>query len=500
VIIPELRKMGDRWRADPAAFIEEALIDPETNRPFVLTDAQRRFLARAFELTPDGRLRYPELLFSGPKKIGKTAFAAMLTLYVVLVLGGRFAEAYLLANDLEQSTGRVFQAIKRIVAASPLLASDAIVTKEKIEFPSSGATITALASDFAGAAGANPTISVFDELWAYTSERSHRLWDEMVPPPTRKIACRLTVTYAGFSGESKLLEGLYNRGLTAEQIAPDLYAADGQLTYWSHQFSAPWQTEGWREQMRRQLRPNGYLRLIENQWVTSERRFVEPEWWEACVDPEARPVLSDPHLVVHAAVDASTKRDSTAIAVVSFDNATKRVRLIWHRIFQPTPAEPLDFEATVEATLLELRQRFRVQSIRYDPYQLASTAQRLQRRGLPMWEFPQTTGNLTEASSNLYELIRGHNLAAYPDPDIALAIRRAVALETPRGWRITKEKASHKIDVVVALAMAALDAVHSGQSAAAQVAVPIVVTSPRGFSEFASETDTWAAYQASRRL
>jgi hypothetical protein len=96
MIIPELRKMSDHWRADPAAFIEEALIDPETNKPFVLTDAQRRFLALAFTLTPDCRLRYPELLFSGPKKIGKTAFAAMVTLYVVLVLGGRFAEAYLL--------------------------------------------------------------------------------------------------------------------------------------------------------------------------------------------------------------------------------------------------------------------------------------------------------------------------------------------------------------------------------------------------------------------
>jgi hypothetical protein len=35
-----------------------------------------------------------------------------------------------------------------------------------------------------------------------------------------------------------------------------------------------------------------------------------------------------------------------------------------------------------------------------------------------------------------------------------LAISRAVAIETPRGWRIAKEKQAHKIDVVVALAMA----------------------------------------------
>ena len=34
---------------------------------------------------------------------------------------------------------------------------------------------------------------------------------------------------------------------------------------------------------------------------------------------------------------------------------------------------------------------------------------------------------------------------------------------TSRGWRITKEKQSHKIDVVVALAQAALGAVQQGQ-------------------------------------
>jgi hypothetical protein len=40
--------------------------------------------------------------------------------------------------------------------------------------------------------------------------------------------------------------------------------------------------------------------------------------------------------------------------------------------------------------------------------------------------------------------------------------RRTAAVETSRGWRISKEKASHKIDIVVALAMAAHVAVAVG--------------------------------------
>jgi hypothetical protein len=58
--------------------------------------------------------------FSGPKKSGKTAFGAMLVFYVIVALGGRYAEAYCAANDFEQSQGRVFQAIGRILDASPL--------------------------------------------------------------------------------------------------------------------------------------------------------------------------------------------------------------------------------------------------------------------------------------------------------------------------------------------------------------------------------------------
>jgi len=63
----------------------------------------------------------------------------------------------------------------------------------------------------------------------------------------------------------------------------------------------------------------------------------------------------------------------------------------------------------------------------------------------------------------MYELVKGRNLAVYPDAEIRLAVSRCVALETSRGWRIAKEKVSHKIDAVVALAMAALGAVLNGQ-------------------------------------
>lgn len=451
----------DRWKRDPVTFIEEVCIDPETGKPFKLYREQKAFVREAFRLTEEGRMVYLELVFAAIKKSGKTGLAALFTIYIIVVWGGRYAEGYCCANDQEQSQGRVFQAIARIIQASPLLRAK--VTASRIEFEDTGSTITALANDYAGAAGANPTITVFDELWAYTSERSHRMWDEMVPPPTRKVTCRLTVTYAGFEGESEPLESLYKQGLRGEQIAPFLYAQPGLLMFWSGEPHAPWQTPSWIEQMRKSLRANAFLRLIRNTWVTTESNFVEEEWWQRCIDATHRPQVSNPELPVYLGVDASVKRDSTAIVATTFDG--QRVALVWHRIFQPSPDAPLDFEATIEQTLRELRNRFSVRKVLFDPYQMQASAQRLAKDGIPMEEFPQSVPNLTEASTNLYELIKGANLRVYPDEDITRAIRHAVAKETPRGWKIGKEKASHKIDVVVALAQAALATVRHGQSA-----------------------------------
>jgi hypothetical protein len=80
--------------------------------------------------------------------------------------------------------------------------------------------------------------------------------------------------------------------------------------------------------MRGQLRPNAYLRLIENRFVTSESTFVDPDWLDACTDAGAAPIVADQSLSVWLGVDASVKRDSTAIVAVTWDSEAKKVRLV----------------------------------------------------------------------------------------------------------------------------------------------------------------------------
>lgn len=211
------------WRDHPTEFIETVLVDPETGTPFELLPAERAFLSHAFKRKRTGKLIYSEWLYSCPRKSGKTTFEAIVEITAVLLYGGAYPEAYIIANDQEQAQSRVFEMCRRIIGASPALRHEAVITQFKISFPAFNATIQAIASDAGSAAGSNAVVSGFDELWAYTSERSRRLWDEMTPPPTRLTAFRLTVTYAGYEGESVLLEELYRRGLKQPQLGEDLY-------------------------------------------------------------------------------------------------------------------------------------------------------------------------------------------------------------------------------------------------------------------------------------
>src|SRR5689334_12230248 len=98
-----------QWKRDPMLFFR-ALIDPETGEPFQFYPEQETYIRHALTLTDEGRLPYAELLFSVGKKNGKTGLAAMILLYVMVVLAGPRGEGYCCANDLEQSASRVFGA------------------------------------------------------------------------------------------------------------------------------------------------------------------------------------------------------------------------------------------------------------------------------------------------------------------------------------------------------------------------------------------------------
>ena len=82
---------------------------------------------------------------------------------------------------------------------------------------------------------------------------------------------------------------------------------------------------------------------------------------------------------------------------------------------------------------------------------MQAMAQRLTRAGLPLEEFPQSIPRLSQAAQNLFDLIESQSLVLYANDEMRLAVSRCVAQESSRGWKISKDKQAHQIDVVIAL-------------------------------------------------
>lgn len=101
-------------------------------------------------------------------------------------------------------------------------------------------------------------------------------------------------------------------------------------------------------------------------------------------------------------------------------------------------------------------------------------------------------------AENLYTLIKGKNLLAYRDEEIRAAVARTVAIEGSRGWKLSKEKQSHRVDVVIALAMACLACVRA-QSDAYDYSMAWVTGEPYIASPTPNNNDPIAKMEAAER-
>src|SRR5262249_51202072 len=205
-----------------------------------------------------------------------------------------------------------------------------------------------------------------------------------------------------------------------------------------------------------------YLRLHENRWVSSESTFITREQWEACVDPSRVPLLSGG--VLYLGVDIGVKSDNAAVVGVQWDKQSQKITVANHRAWRPTKEQPVNLQ-DIEDYILELRKRHRVVRVYADPYQAMQMIQSLQKKmGVTVvQEFPQTVPNTTMMGEELYALIKNKNIVSYADNELLAHVTNATGVETARGFRIAKEKASKKIDLAAALAMACCAALQVGK-------------------------------------
>jgi hypothetical protein len=207
---------------------------------------------------------------------------------------------------------------------------------------SNDSAIKPIASEYAGASGSNYGFCGMDKLWAYTSERSRRLYEELTSVPTRLNSVKIVTTYSGFENESKLLWDLYLQAVDrdehkngkGERLHPELPIYGNRdariFAYWDHQPRFGWQTSAYYASQKHSLRPSAYLRFHENRWSTSEEVFITPELWDPCIDRGHRPMLPTREYPIFLGVDGAIKHDSAAVVGVRWDG--DQLAFAYHRI------------------------------------------------------------------------------------------------------------------------------------------------------------------------
>ena len=467
----------------------------------ILFPTQEQVLDRILRLNEDtGKFPYETVLYSAPKKSGKTALGA--------AVGSWFSEQsydgteiYILANDMEQAEGRMMRAIK--FDANRKGWGDDHVHRYDISYPS-GTVLQVLSSHYTSAAGGQQALTLWDELWGYQTEKSQRLWEEMTPIPTEKLSLRVVVTYAGFEGESLLLWDLYEKtvlnGKRLSQDYPDLPcyedASGTMFAYWDHEPRMPWQTPDYYTAQMAQLRPIQFRRLHLNEWGSMEDIFIPVELWDkANVLEGPLPYLTGSpakNYPISVGVDVGIKRDSSAVVGVYIDLETNKICLAFHRIWKPRPGRPInprDIQDYVELMCKELK----VTSVLCDPTHFHQNIMEMKSKDLPVTDYNQSPSNMVAASMSLFEALQSGMVQVYNAPDLRDHLRFAAAKPQGTGYRIIKSPDNPRPnDGAIAMAMAVHDAVErGGYDTSNETVIRSPFSNATAFSEKEAEDQSW---------
>lgn len=452
-------------------WIEEHFVDPITKRSIQLHPIQKRILRHALQYDESGHSRYSLVVWSQPKKSGKTAVAAAVGAWVANCVEVP-NEISCVANDQEQSASRIFAAMLPTLASLGWEVPDS--PRSTLAYNrATGSVVEAITTRYQGEAGGNQGITLWSELWAYSGERLNRLWDELTPPPTRKFAMRWVETYAGFRQESLLLYGFYRRVFadnSEKTLNPGVvklwndlpvYAIPDErmLVYWDHIPRMSWQTFEYYATQRAQLRPTAYARLHTNTWVDSSESFITQEMWDASLGRQGP-------LLVPAIYALDAAKNDDCVALVGCVRIGTVVHVADVHVWESNGSE-YDYNEIMRRILELWHNGLLKPPLYYDPYQAVKLAQDLRAAGLACEEFSQGAERV-RADTCLYKLFRSGSIVCWNHPQLRQHVLAAHAKRVggdKEEYRIVKPDAEggqqasgrhlQKVDAAVAMSMSA---------------------------------------------
>ncbi len=488
-------------------FFETCLVHIEgkwAGKPLIPSLWQAAILVNLFAWkAPDGTRRYREALIAVARKNGKTTLAAGICLYMLFCDGEVGAQIYSCAAEKEQAA-LLYRHAAGMVAREPQLKQRARIYRswKSIEYPAPGSVYKALTADALTKHGLSVHCAVMDELHAY---KTRDLVDVMLTSTgarTQPLVVHITTSdYQRVSICNEKWD--YARSVRDGKISdpaflPVIYEADpgdpfDDIETWKKanpNLGVSVSEEYIRRECQRAKASPAYLntfkRLSLNMRTGTNVAPFDPEDWNACALAKR---LTVPELEIalrgrpcFGGLDLATRIDLAAFvlyfppikdddplghAVIPYfwvpkDNAIAREQrdrvpyLTWADAHEITLTEgnEIDFGAIL-AEIVALKKVFRIQEIRFDPWNATHIVQELGAVGFEMTEMRQGFASMTAPTKELLALVKTHQLQHGAHPVLSWMAGNLMIDTDPAGnAKPSKSASTEKIDGMVALVMA----------------------------------------------
>jgi phage terminase large subunit-like protein len=474
-------------------FCEELMVTsgPQAYTKLVLRPWQRKFVEAIYREDRKGIRQVRTALLSMGRKNGKTQLAAALALcHLSGPLAESRGEVYSCANDRFQA-GKIFNEMVALIDTNPWLTNrcNIIRFRKDIEDLQNGSLYSALTAEAKTKFGLSPSFVVYDELGQTSGRALYDAMDSAMGGRANPLMLVIsTQAPDDFSPMSQLID--YGLRINRGEIKDPRF----HLTFYAAPLDAdPWSPKSWKlanpalddfrslddverlaEQARRMpARENAFRNLILNQRVAAEARFMTPDVWKTCGEPEAIPEGAR----VYAGLDLGGPLDLTALVINWQDmegvfhirpyiwvpgNLLERSEqervpyYAWSRAGHIIPGGIVTDPAVVARKIAEINGVNKIMGLAYDRWHIASLRRELDAIGcsVPLIEHGQGFRDMALAVNMVERLITQGKIRHGNHPALQMAATNAVVVMDPANNRkFDKAKSTNRIDPLVAMAM-----------------------------------------------
>lgn len=498
----------DKAKADRAVnFIQSLKHTKGTfyNQPFLLLPWQETIIRDLFGvIKDDGTRQFKQCIAFLSKKNGKSELAAAVALYLLCADHEQRAEIYGAAAD-RQMASLVFNVAADMIRLSPALMKRCKIldSRKRIVYSPTNSFYQVLSSDADRAHGVSAHGVIVDEIHV---QKNPDLYNVLTKGSgdARRQPLQFIISTAGdnihsigyelFQKAKDLLDGRK----TDPTIYPVVYAADPEDDWTSPEvwkktnpsmgvtFPESAIREACESAMQNPSEENVFKTLRLNIWTKQATRWMPMEKWDKCdvlIDTDSlkgRPC--------YGGLDLSSTQDLTAFVLVfppeedggkysilpfcwvpeeTIDIRSRKDHVnydLWKRqgyIFS-TEGNVVDYDC-IEQFILDLREQYDIREIAYDRWNAQMLVQHLSDEGLAMVPFGQGFVSMSNPTKDLMRLTLEQKLAHGGHPVLRWCMDNIVIQTDAAGnIKISKAKATEKVDAAVALVMALDRALRNG--------------------------------------